>query len=452
MRKYFFYLANLLSFLSINSISIHRWEQIHNFSNNDHQNVQTNIEICAQDLQSGKYYTQWGLNFDQKQKIKITNVQLDDKSTNFSFDENQLLIDIGKLYNQQKAKIKINYDLKYEKSYRKLKFAKRDCISVPEYVKGAEVKLIVKIPKDFVVYSNLNFLKKNSNGSLTWNGILKNRIEEEIGICLKKASWDLNTIVSVFSDNYLNNLRLNTDLLYKGANNEVKNFAVFFNGKKVGYKIENNHIVVRSKTSNSCFQKYEFKSQVNNYCGPYKFDNSLIDNEDFCENETIDFNKVVKQILSEDKSKVPAYVKVCRWVNKFLQYDVEMAGKKISAESIFIKRKGVCEHYAILFKRLIQELKIPCYVVSGVAYSSTDVNFIPHAWNVIFWNGKWVPLDPTWNISSGVVPISHIFSKINLDRRRSGIEAKIEFKNEQKETKITMNITQRAEFNPTLLK
>ena len=104
MRKY---ILNLLSLLSLNFISINRWEQIHNFTNNDHQNVQTNIEICAQDLQDGKYYNQWGLNFDETQKIKIKSVQLDDESTNFSFDKNHLLIDIGKLYNQQKAKIKM---------------------------------------------------------------------------------------------------------------------------------------------------------------------------------------------------------------------------------------------------------------------------------------------------------------------------------------------------------
>ena len=451
MRKYIFHVTNLLSFLFLNFISVDRWEQIHNFTNKDHQNVQANIEIYAQDLPNGKFYSQWGLNFDEKQKINIINVQLNGDNADFTFTDNQLLVNIGKLFNQQKAKIKINYDLKYEKSYRKLCFCKKDFISVPEYAKGAEVKLLVKIPKNFVVYSNLNFLKKNSNGSLTWSGILKNRIEEEIGICLNRASWDLNTIISVFSDTHLNNPRLSTDLLYRGANNDVKNFSVFCNGKRVGYKVENNHVIVRSKASNSRFQKYEFKSQVNNCCDRYEFDKSLVENEDFFGDETVDFNKVVKKILSEDTSRVPAYVKICRWVNRFMHYDLDMAGKKMGAESIFIKRKGVCEHYAILFKRLVHELKIPCYVVSGVAYSSIDNNFIPHAWNVIFWNGKWIPLDPTWNISSGIVPISHIFTKIDLEMK-SGIEAKIEFKNVQKENNVTMNIVQKAEFNPIPLK
>jgi len=448
MGKYILYIENLLFFLSLNFISVTHWEQINNFTSTDHQNIQTNIEICAKD---GKFYTQWGLSFDKQQEIELKNVQINDENALFSFENNQLILDIGKFSNQQKMNIKINYDLKYDNSCRDIDFCKKAIIAIPDYVKNAKAKLIVKIPSNFIIYTNLNFLKKKSNGLFVWSGIPKRRVCEDIGICLKKASWNLNTIISTFFESSLDDLKLSTDLLYRGANNHLKNFSVFCNGKRVKYKIQNNHILVNSRNLNTCFQKYEFKSQVENFCDNYEFDKSLTSNEDFFGDEAIDFKAIVKDILASDKSKCPAYVKVCRWVNMFLLYDLETAGKKMGAESIYIKRKGVCEHYAVLFKRLMHELKIPCYVVSGVAYSFENKNFIPHAWNIIFWKDKWIPLDPTWNITSGVVPISHIFTKIDLENG-SGIEAKVEFKDRKKENKVTMNIVQKAEFNPTPLR
>ena len=49
--------------------------------------------------------------FDEKQKINIINVQLNGDNADFTFTDNQLLVNIGKLFNQQKAKIKNSGDL-----------------------------------------------------------------------------------------------------------------------------------------------------------------------------------------------------------------------------------------------------------------------------------------------------------------------------------------------------
>ena len=446
MRKSLIYISQiLLCFFSFNFISITRWEQTNSFTKTNHQNIQANIEICAQDLPQGQFYKKWTIFFDKQQKIKIKEIFVNDELTTFIFDNNRLDINIGELFDQQTAKIKISYELKYEKTCRKTNFIKRDLIFIPEHAQGAKVKLVVKIPQDFVIYSDLNFLRKNKNGNLEWNGILKNHFSEEVGICLKKASWNLNTIITLFSENIVNDLQMNTNLIYVGGNNNVNNFFITCNGKRVRYKIHDGDIIINTKCTNSCFQKYEFKAQVDNSCEDYLFDSSLTDPDEIPNDETINFSQLVKNILSEDKAKVPNYVKICRWVNGYLKYDLKMAGKKIGAESIFIKRCGVCEHYAVLFKRLMQEVKIPCYVVSGLAYSFVHKDFIPHAWNVVFVNNKWIPLDPTWNISSGLVPISHIFTKVDVDNN-SGIKAKVNFTSSKQENKITMNIQQKAEL------
>lgn len=437
-----------LCFLFFNFISIKQWEQINTFTKSDYLNVVTNAKICAQDLQEGQYYNQWSIFFDDLQKIKIKNVFVNDKKADFNIQNNELKIDIGELFNDQNAKIKIEYDEYYSQN---VDFIKRHYINVPNYAKGAKCRLVIKIPNDFIIYSDLHYLKKTNQNTLEWKGIPNTTIAEEIGLCLKKASWDVNTIVSVFSDKLINGLEMTIDLIYVGGNNDVQNFSIFCNNKKLKkYQVKDNIIFVTKRFKNTddadSFQKYEFKAHIDNSClGEYCFDDSLLVSDDPPLDENIDFISLLNNILLEDKSNSPVYVKICHWVNKYLQYDLEMAGKKMGAESIFIKKKGVCEHYAILFKRFMQVLNIPCYVVSGLAYSFISKAFIPHAWNVIYYQNRWIPIDPTWNISSGIVPISHIFTKIDLDNR-SGIKVKVDFKNSQKNNRFTMNIKQEARF------
>ncbi len=432
-------------FLCCNFISITRWKQTNTFTKSDHQNISINVDIVAKALPRNQFYSTWNLIFDTKQEITVKDVLVNGTAADFSFNDSNLEVNIGKLFNEGRAEIKVRYELKYDEASRKVNFVKRDFVTVPEFVRGAEVKLLVKIPQDFTVYSNLNFLKKNRDGSLAWKGVLQNQINEDLGICRKQATWDVNTIITLFSEQNVKDLQLTTNLIYTGGNNEVQDFFVTCNNKKIPYKITDENIVVKHRGTGSSFQKYQLHGRLKNHCGPYVLDESLALGDENFEDDMVDFAAVAKKIVEEDKTKDPEYVKVCRWVHDFVKYDLTMAGKNLSPESVYVKRRGVCEHFATLFNRLMQGLKIPCYVVSGVAYSFKDKNFIPHAWNVVFVNNKWIPLDPTWNISSGIVPISHIFSKIDFDENH-GIKAKVNCKSTQQPNNITMNIRQQAKF------
>ena len=55
------------------------------------------------------------------------------------------------------------------------------------------------------------------------------------------------------------------------------------------------------------------------------------------------------------------------------------------------KRKGVCEHYARLFKEFCDRMFISCQL-------STGAN---HMWNKVFCNGRWLYVDVTWDDPEG---------------------------------------------------
>lgn len=63
-----------------------------------------------------------------------------------------------------------------------------------------------------------------------------------------------------------------------------------------------------------------------------------------------------------------------------------------------INKKAVCEGYAAAFKAFMDELNIPCKLVSGEATSNGDfTGGINHAWNRVEVDGVWYQIDVTWD-------------------------------------------------------
>ena len=124
--------------------------------------------------------------------------------------------------------------------------------------------------------------------------------------------------------------------------------------------------------------------------------------------------KKAKEIIIKDKSNEPKYIKLGRWVNKNMKYDIKYLGKKMSPEEILNKLIGVCEHYTILYNALLNSIGIKTIYTTGYAYNSKEKllnnpldNY--HAWTIAKIDNKWIPLDSTWGIFEGKLPLSHVF-------------------------------------------
>ena len=124
--------------------------------------------------------------------------------------------------------------------------------------------------------------------------------------------------------------------------------------------------------------------------------------------------KKAKEILSNDKSNEPKHIKIGRWINKNLKYDLKYLGKKMTVEEILNKLTGVCEHFTILYNALLNSIGIKTIYTTGYAYNSKEKllnnpSNNTHAWTIAFIDNKWIPLDSTWGILEGQLPLSHVF-------------------------------------------
>ena len=83
------------------------------------------------------------------------------------------------------------------------------------------------------------------------------------------------------------------------------------------------------------------------------------------------------------------------WLVENVEYDVQ-AEYPYSIIGPLTEGKAVCEGYARSFKYIMDELHIPCVLVSGTAINSSG-DIESHAWNYVQLDNKWYAIDVTWD-------------------------------------------------------
>lgn len=62
-----------------------------------------------------------------------------------------------------------------------------------------------------------------------------------------------------------------------------------------------------------------------------------------------------------------------------------------------IKKRAVCDGFSRAFKYLLDQIHIPCVVVTGKAINAINGSWESHAWNLVNMNGKWTHVDVTYD-------------------------------------------------------
>ena len=87
-------------------------------------------------------------------------------------------------------------------------------------------------------------------------------------------------------------------------------------------------------------------------------------------------------------------------------YDTSNTPNKSNVYGCLINKKAICEGYARAYKYLLDELNIPCLLVSGEAVDE-EGNIERHAWNYVYINNNWYAVDTTWDdpiiIGNGII-------------------------------------------------
>ncbi|MEL6653785.1 MAG: transglutaminase domain-containing protein, partial [Bacteroidota bacterium] len=113
-------------------------------------------------------------------------------------------------------------------------------------------------------------------------------------------------------------------------------------------------------------------------------------------------------ISAADNQRQQAEV-IYYWISQNISYDIEslLDGSYLTdTADVWRSRKGVCEDYATLYKRMAELAGLECYVVRGYAVGydyngASPFEGINHSWNVVLVSGKFRFIDSCWG-SGGI--------------------------------------------------
>lgn len=127
--------------------------------------------------------------------------------------------------------------------------------------------------------------------------------------------------------------------------------------------------------------------------------------------------QITKHLIEDVNTEKGRAKYIFSWVTKNIKYDPRFVygADNVVSESDIVKkvlrrRKGVCQHYAILLKAMFTEADIESHVILGLArrHDGPLLETI-HAWNAAKIDGEYLLLDPTF--ASGYVCENHFYSK-----------------------------------------
>ena len=256
---------------------------------------------------------------------------------------------------------------------------------------------------------------KTKKGNYEWTGKVGNKgFSDAIMVGIKAAGWKILYYGSIKNGNPINNYnaKFSFTKYFKGGNNILKFYEISNNhGKTLDGKniIKKNANYILNSKGREPFYKIssEFKNIVSS--------NWKIDLKEYNYKSTATelTKKKAKEILSNDKSHNPIYIKLGRWVNKNIKYSLSYTGRKMSVNEILQKRIGVCEHITQLYNALLHSLNIGAIYTIGYAFGDSknlnDLKGSYHAWSIVKIDNVWKPVDATWGIFAGKLPVSHVF-------------------------------------------
>lgn len=105
-------------------------------------------------------------------------------------------------------------------------------------------------------------------------------------------------------------------------------------------------------------------------------------------------SEIIKTI-SPTLSPVEKVKAVHDFIVDYVDYDQSLT--EFTAYAALVKGKTVCQGYAMLAYRLLNELGIETIIVRGDAHIRQLSRSGRHAWNIVNINGEWYHLDCTWD-------------------------------------------------------
>ncbi len=126
--------------------------------------------------------------------------------------------------------------------------------------------------------------------------------------------------------------------------------------------------------------------------------------------------------IAGDGNGFEKLVKLTEWVHNSVKYEgLGYRDVILDSEQVYAVRSGKCSEFTHLLIAMLRSIGIPAKFVAGFVFSGKEWG--PHAWAEVLVDGKWVPVDPTFNelgfLSAGHVKFAEGIDQDNIKEQVS---------------------------------
>ena len=377
-----------------------------------------NFVLKAVGLRQNMYFQSCSQGFPIGADLEFMELFINNRKMQIKYSNSLLDLDI-KLGNEQSANVHIKYKEHFKKP--KDKFLRKQYYGISPNLAGQAAKFILRTKGNLEVIDikdGEGFVKVNND--YIWGGIVpEDGYRRVFRFSRPTARWSIENTYGLIkkTPGGINDTKLIIPTSFYGGNISIislKNSCPFSKDVKIikeGYEI-------KFKNTNSNEVKFTTTGEISNRCkGEWNVELSDDEIKAKIKPEVIQnlgqLNKFAKQIINADKTNTPEYIKLCKWVNKNIKYDLNYAGRhELTVFDTLKLKRGVCHHMTLLFNALLYSIGYLTLYVGGYSGESS-LEFDEsdgHAWSLVRINNCWVPFDATWGIHSGKLPVCHVFS------------------------------------------
>ncbi len=325
-----------------------------------------------------------------------------DKYYKVYLKDHQVFFTIFDVKEHETLQINITY-----KTLNNQKFLQIHPISLPKFSTSIHAKVQVEINRDWEVISHHPLFKQKGNVFILEDTHFSRALRDYFWLSIREAKWDIYVKNYVYSTQRINNIRLVIPKYFKDSNLDVKKNVLNANIKSAQMIQKVNHTSFVFHHARAQDFLVEMRSEVINRLGEKKYKN--LDPKKFLPKKQMpNLAKLAQEIVQNNPHK-PKHIAIGQWVFEHIKYNENFINKHLSTQEIIKAKNGVCEHYAQLYNDLLHAIGIPSVFVTGAGFNPTKKIFEYHAWNLVYVDDQWIPIDSTWGLFGGKLPVSHIF-------------------------------------------
>ena len=131
------------------------------------------------------------------------------------------------------------------------------------------------------------------------------------------------------------------------------------------------------------------------------------------ETEYIDSNNAeIKEFVNSldlTDDAVTNIMLIAYWINNNIEYNLNSMTEQAQQKASWTleNKQAACDEITNLFIASLRALNIPAKAISGIAYTNTHNDFLPHAWSSVYIDDQWLSFDVTYG-EYGYVDPGHI--------------------------------------------